>query len=179
MFGVRNFLEQNIYRRGCIMQDLDNDMITRFNNLYNYHKQEDADYLYDVYFNYVDIERQILILKYTSNRNHMSEIENSDPVIRKTIAQYGTNENRLMLINDKSANVRSAVAQYCDDKMRELLKDDKSKRVLAKIYKYTKSDELRNYVFAKNKICPSMIGSVLSSNTTNKKHIVKSKMYKK
>ena len=137
---------------------------------------EIADELYVNYFDFIyDLKT---ILKYVSQGYHAYEIGNEDPSIRKAVAIYGVEQDRLELINDKSVSVRLAIVKYGNEITRELLKNDKSKRVLAEIYKHTNNDELRNYVFTKNKLYPSMIKAVLSSNTTNKNHISKCKLLK-
>ncbi len=138
-----------------------------------------ADELYLNQFKHFTIYDQITILKHVSHINLSCETINPLWMIRKAVAIYGTDQDRWDLIDDESANVRSVIATCGTEAQREYLKDDESKQVRSAIYKMAETDELRDHVFNGKKIYPSMIKSVLSSDTTNKKHIAKCKLLDK
>jgi len=138
-----------------------------------------ADELYLKSFDSFDIDSKMTILKHVSMNYLSLEISNPLWIIRKIIAHYGTEQDRWDLIDDDSANVRTTIATYGTEAQRGYLKNDESKQVRSAIYKMAETDELRDHVFNGKKIYPSMIRSVLSSDTTNKKHIAKCKLLNK
>ncbi|GBQ91161.1 hypothetical protein [Gluconobacter albidus] len=152
---------------------------TKFFYILSNNNSDYADDLYLNHFRHFPIDDRITILKYVSHNNLSNETINALWMIRKVVAIYGTEQDRWDLIDDESANVRSAIATYGTEAQREYLKDDKSKQVRSAIYKMAETDELRDHVFNGKKIYPSMIKSVLSSDTKNKKHIAKCKLLDK